>query len=63
MDFLTERSYSRKENAKKAALGLPIKHIPVERVAIVDGQPFVRWFLVPAEPNSTRVVVPIEDDQ
>jgi hypothetical protein len=46
---LTERSYSRKENAKKAALCLSVKHVPIERVAIIDGQPFARWYLVPAE--------------
>lgn len=52
---LTERSYSRKENAKKAALGLPVKHVPVERVTIIDGQPFARWFLVPAKTQQKEI--------
>lgn len=47
MNISDAKSYSTKTNARKAALRLLTKHVAIERVAIINGQPFARWFLIP----------------
>ena len=48
MNFIA-KSYSTKTNARKAALRLLTKHVAIERVVIINGKPFARWFLVIAD--------------